>query len=194
MILAYTSRKARFQRAGQGRTHMLRIAIAAACMAVAVITAFVISPAGAQPTRVEVGTLRCSLSSSIGLVVGSQRNVSCIFSSSNGPDEAYEGRMTRVGVDLGFTTGGRIIWEVFATTNRYAGMLSGRYIGATAEATVAVGLGANVLVGGSHRSVALQPVSVQGQSGFNVAAGVGELRLRLAGPPIPPGPPGPPPR
>ena len=97
--------------------------------------------------------------------------------------------MTRVGVDLGFTTGGRIIWEVFATTNRYAGMLSGRYVGATAEATIAVGLGANVLVGGSHRSVALQPVSVQGQTGFNIAAGVGELRLRLAGPPLPPGPP-----
>jgi Protein of unknown function (DUF992) len=177
---------------------MLRTAIAAACMAVVVITAFVVSPAEAQPTRVEVGTLRCSLSSSIGLVVASERNVSCIFSSDNGPDEAYEGRMTRVGVDIGFTTGGRIIWEVFATTNRYAGMLSGRYIGATAEASIAVGLGANVLVGGSHRSVALQPVSVQGQSGFNIAAGVGQLRLRLAGPPVPPGPPpgppGPPPR
>jgi hypothetical protein len=176
---------------------MPRTAIAAACMVVAVIAAFVISPARAQPARFEVGTLRCSLSSSIGLVVASERNVSCIFSSDSGPDEVYEGRMTRVGVDLGFTTGGRIIWEVFATTNRYAGMLSGRYFGATAEATIAVGLGANVLVGGSHRSVALQPISVQGQSGFNIAAGVGELRLRLAGPPPPPGPglpPGPPPR
>ena len=174
---------------------MLRTAVAAACMAVAVVTAFVLSPAGAQPIRVEVGTLRCSLSSSIGLVVASQRNVSCIFSSDNGPDEAYEGRMTRVGVDLGFTTGGRSIWQVFATTNRYAGMLSGRYVGATAEATIAVGLGTNVLVGGSRRSVALQPVSFQGQSGFNIAAGVGELRLRLVGPavpPLPPGPPGPP--
>ena len=171
---------------------MLRTAITAACTAIAVITAYAVLPAAAQPTRIEVGTLRCSLSSSIGLVVASERNVSCIFSSDNGPDEAYEGRMTRIGVDLGFTTGGRIIWEVFATTNRYAGMLSGRYVGATAEATVAVGLGANVLVGGSHRSVALQPVSVQEQSGFNIAAGVGELRLRLVAPPVPPGPPGPP--
>jgi hypothetical protein len=73
--------------------------------------------------------------------------------------------------------------------------LSGRYIGASAEATIAVGLGANVLIGGSRRSVALQPISVQGQTGFNIAAGVGELRLRLVEPPIPPGPPpGPPPR
>jgi Protein of unknown function (DUF992) len=168
---------------------MLRTAIAAACTAVAAIIALVASPAEAQAPRLEVGTLRCSLSSSIGLVVGSQRNVSCIFSSDFAPDEAYEGRMTRIGLDLGVTTGGRIIWSVFATTNRYAGMLAGRYIGATAEATVAVGLGANVLVGGSRRSVALQPVSVQGQTGFNIAAGVGELRLRLAEPPGPPGPP-----
>jgi hypothetical protein len=172
---------------------MLRTAIAATCIAAAAIIAFMASPANAQASRIEVGTLRCSLSSSVGLVVGSQRNVSCIFSSDFAPDEAYEGRMTRIGLDLGVTTGGRIIWSVFATTNRYAGMLSGRYVGATAEATIAVGLGANVLVGGSRRSVALQPVSVQGQTGFNIAAGVGELRLRLAGPPVPPGPPGPPP-
>jgi hypothetical protein len=171
---------------------MLRTAIAAVFIAAAAIITFGASPAQAQAPRIEVGTLRCSLSSSIGLVVGSERNVSCIFSSDFSPDEAYEGRMTRIGLDLGVTTGGRIIWAVFATTNRYAGMLSGRYVGATAEATIAVGLGANVLVGGSHRSVALQPVSVQGQTGFSVAAGVGELRLRLAGPPIPPIPPGPP--
>jgi hypothetical protein len=162
---------------------MLRTAIAAFGIAAAAVAAFVASPAGAQAPRVEVGTLRCSLSSSIGLVVASERNVSCIFSSDYGPDEAYEGRMSRIGIDLGFTTGGRIIWAVFATTNRYAGMLSGRYVGATAEATVAVGLGANALVGGSHRSVALQPISIQGQSGFNIGAGIGELRLRLAGPP-----------
>jgi hypothetical protein len=171
---------------------MLRTAIAAAGMAVAAIMALGASSAQAQAPRFEVGTLRCSLSSSIGLVVGSQRNVSCIFSSDYAPDEAYEGRMTRIGLDLGVTTGGRIVWAVFATTNRYAGMLSGRYFGATAEASIAVGLGANVLVGGSRRSVALQPLSVQGQTGFNIAAGVGELRLLLAGPPIPPLPPGPP--
>ena len=162
---------------------MLRTAIATACIAAATITALMASPAQAQETRVQIGTLRCSLSSSIGLVVGSERNVSCIFTADNAPDEAYEGRLSRVGVDLGFTTGGRIIWTVFATTNRYEGMLSGRYVGATAEASIAVGLGANVLVGGSNGSVALQPLSVQGQTGFDIAAGVGELTLRLTGPP-----------
>ena len=75
------------------------------------------------------------------------------------------------------TAGGAIIWGVFTSTNRYAGMLSGTYVGATAEVSIAAGLGANVLVGGSNRSVALQPLSVQGQTGLNIAAGVSQLEL-----------------
>jgi hypothetical protein len=156
---------------------MVRTAFAAACLAAAALATVHAPPANAQENRFEVGTLRCSLSSSIGLVVTSERNVSCIFSGGNGPDEVYAGTMTRLGIDLGITSGGKIIWAVFANTNRYSGMLAGRYVGATAEASVAVGLGANVLIGGSHESVALQPVSVQGQVGFDVAAGIGELQL-----------------
>src|SRR6516164_4230437 len=136
--------------------------------------------ADAQPRRVQVGTLSCSVSAGIGLIVASQRNVNCNFQPDNGPPEAYTGTMTRVGVDVGFTTGGAMVWGVFADTNRFAGMLTGTYAGATAEATVAAGLGANVLIGGSNHSVALQPLSVQGQVGLNVAAGVGALELHLA--------------
>ena len=137
-------------------------------------------PADAQPRRVQLGTLACSISAGIGLVVASQRNVNCNFQPDNGPPEAYTGTMTRIGVDVGFTTGGAMVWGVFADTNRFAGMLTGTYAGATAEATVAAGLGANVLIGGSNHSVALQPLSVQGQVGLNVAAGVGALELHLA--------------
>ena len=137
-------------------------------------------PADAQPRRVQVGSLACSISAGVGLVVASQRNVNCNFQPENGPPEVYTGTMTRVGVDVGFTTGGAMVWGVFADTNRYAGMLSGTYAGATAEATAGAGLGANVLIGGSNRSVALQPLSVQGQVGLNVAAGVGALELHLA--------------
>jgi Protein of unknown function (DUF992) len=138
-------------------------------------------PADAQPRRVQVGTLACSISAGVGMVIASQRNVNCNFQpDQNGPPEAYTGTMTRVGVDVGFTTGGAMVWGVFADTNRYAGMLTGTYAGATAEATLAAGLGANVLIGGSNHSVALQPISVQGQVGLNVAAGVGALELHLA--------------
>ena len=152
----------------------------AALVGAAAVAAAATIPADAQPRRVQVGTLACSISAGVGMVVASQRNVSCNFQPDGGPPEAYTGTMTRVGVDVGFTTGGAMVWGVFADTNRYAGMLSGTYAGATAEATVAAGLGANVLVGGSNHSVALQPLSVQGQVGLDVAAGVGALELHLA--------------
>jgi hypothetical protein len=152
----------------------------AALVGAAAVAVVATIPADAQPQRVQVGTLACSISAGVGLVVASQRNVSCNFQPDGGPPEAYTGTMTRIGVDVGFTTGGAMVWGVFAGTNRYAGMLAGTYAGATAEATVAAGLGANVLVGGSNRSVALQPLSMQGQVGLNVAAGVGALELHLA--------------
>jgi Protein of unknown function (DUF992) len=159
---------------------MLRTASTAATIAAAAFAIVLTTPVHAQPRRVQVGTLECSLSASIGLLVGSQKNVNCNFKADNGPPEAYTGTMTRIGLDVGVTGGGAIIWAVFADTNRYSGMLTGTYAGATAEMSVAAGLGANVLVGGSNRTVALQPLSVQGQVGLNIAAGIGALELHLA--------------
>ena len=164
---------------------MFRNAFAAIAVAAALVTAVgatVVAPAAAQQRQVQVGTLTCSMSASIGLIVGSQKNVNCVFRGRPGePEESYTGTMTTVGLDIGFTTGGVIVWTVFADSNRYAGMLAGKYGGATAEASVAAGLGANVLVGGSHHTVALQPLSFQGQIGLDVAAGIGELDLHPAG-------------
>jgi hypothetical protein len=134
--------------------------------------------ADAQPRQVQVGQLTCSVSASIGLIVGSEKNVNCIFRGRPGePEEAYTGRITKIGLDIGVTSGGVIVWTVFSDTDRYAGMLTGTYAGATAEVSVAAGLGANVLVGGSRRTVALQPLSLQGQVGLNIAAGIGALEL-----------------
>jgi hypothetical protein len=159
---------------------MRRIAIAAAALAAAMLATGA-GPTGAQPRTAQLGTLTCTLSSSIGFVIGSQKNVACVFKGGPAePEEAYTGTMTTIGVDIGVTGGGVIVWGVFAQTNRYAGMLAGKYTGATAEVSVAAGLGANVLVGGSNRTVALQPVSVQGQIGLDIAAGVGELELHPA--------------
>jgi len=150
----------------------------AAIVIAAVSLALTAWPSEAQPRQVQVGTLTCSLSASIGLIVASQKNVNCVFRGGPGePEEAYTGTMTTIGIDIGVTSGGVIIWAVFADTNRYFGMLAGTYAGATAEVSVAAGLGANVLVGGSHRSVALQPLSVQGQIGLDIAGGIGALEL-----------------
>jgi hypothetical protein len=137
------------------------------------------APAQAQD-RVQVGSLACSISAGIGLIIASQRNVSCTFKPDNGPPEAYTGTMSIIGIDVGFTTGSAMVWGVFAGTSRYVGMLTGTYVGATAQATAIAGVGANALVGGSNRSVALQPLSVQGQVGLNAAGGIGALDLHLA--------------
>ncbi len=159
---------------------MFRTALAATMVAAGIVP--LLDAADAQPRRVEVGTLTCSMSTDVGLIVGSQRNVNCIFRGAPGePEEAYTGTMTRIGLDIGVTAGGVIIWTVFADTNRrYARMLAGTYGGASAEMSIAAGLGANVLVGGSNRTVALQPLSVQEQVGLDIAAGVGVLELHPA--------------
>jgi len=159
---------------------MLKPLGAIAVLAVAAAVGLPI-PASAQANRTKVGTLSCDISGGIGLIITSKKDLTCMFTPSQpGPREVYVGSITKFGLDLGATAGGEMVWAVFAPTNRKFGALAGDYGGATAEATVGVGLGANVLVGGSDRTVALQPVSVQGQAGLNVAAGVTDLRLRPA--------------
>jgi Protein of unknown function (DUF992) len=96
-----------------------------------------------------------------------------------GPPEFYSGVINKLGVDLGGTRGGVMIWAVYAPTTRATGFLAGTYLGASAEVTVGAGIGANVLVGGSFRTVELQPISVQQQTGINVAAGVAEIELHF---------------
>src|SRR5215470_7108705 len=150
-------------------------------LAILAIAAAVASPALAQRERVKAGTLTCDISGGIGLIITSHKDVTCMFTPSQpGPREVYVGGINKFGLDLGATAGGEMVWAVYAPTSRRFGALAGSYSGATAEATVGAGLGANVLVGGSDRTVALQPLSVQGQTGLNVAAGVTELTLRPA--------------
>jgi hypothetical protein len=145
---------------------------------IAAAPALVAGTAAAQE-RVQAGQLTCDISGGIGLVFGSQRTLDCTFAPSiPGPAEFYAGTLTKLGVDIGVTAGGAMVWVVYAPTSRPAGALSGSYGGATAEATVVAGVGANVLIGGSNRTVELQPVSLQGQAGLNVAAGVAGIDLR----------------
>ena len=145
---------------------------------IAVAPALIAGTAAAQG-RVQAGQLTCDISGGIGLIFGSQRTLNCTFTPSvPGPTEFYAGMLTKLGVDIGVTAGGAMVWLVYAPTSRPAGALAGSYGGATAEATVVAGLGANVLIGGSNRTVELQPVSLQGQTGLNVAAGVAGIDLR----------------
>jgi len=152
-------------------------AIAAATFAVAI--AAPLHAEGVQ--RVKAGTLSCDISAGIGLIIGSQKQITCLFTPAEpGPREVYVGAITKFGLDVGATAGGQMVWAVYAPTTRRFGALSGRYGGATAEATVGLGAGVNVLLGGSDRTITLQPISLEGQVGLNLAAGVTELTLNPA--------------
>ena len=134
------------------------------------------TPAQAQGVR--VGVLTCNVSSGFGFIFGSSRDLRCTFSPSAGPPEHYAGSVTKFGVDIGYVQGGVLIWTVLApTTSPPPGALNGTFIGATASATAGVGVGANVLLGGSGNTISLQPLSIQGQTGLNIAAGVASLTL-----------------
>jgi hypothetical protein len=156
--------------------YMLRYAIAASALALTVVFA---DPAAAQ--RARAGVLTCDVSGGIGLIIGSQKQVSCVYAPDGpGPQDLYNGSITKFGLDLGITGASVMVWAVFAETAGGPGFLAGDYVGATGEMTIAAGLGANVLVGGSNRTVALQPVSVTGQIGLNLAVGAADLHLRPA--------------
>jgi hypothetical protein len=130
---------------------------------------------------VKVGTLTCNVASGWGFVFGSSRDLHCNFRPNNHRGEHYVGSINKFGVDIGYTEGGVLVWGVFAPTSDVrAGALQGDYAGATASATVGVGLGANVLIGGLDKSIALQPLSVEGNKGLNVAAGIGAITLKSA--------------
>ena len=131
------------------------------------------APASAEA---RIGLLDCRVSPGVGAIVTSRRTLDCVFEGS-GRRETYVGDVTRFGIDLGVTGPGRLLWAVVAIAKPGPGALAGQYVGASAAATVGVGLGANALIGGFRDSLMLQPVSVEGQTGLNVAAGIGSLRL-----------------
>ncbi len=135
--------------------------------------------APAEAAHVEAGVLNCTVHGGTGFVFGSSKDLDCTFKGTNGGTERYRGSINKFGLDLGFTSQSQIIWTVFApSADLPAGALAGNYGGVSAEATVGLGVGANALVGGSNDTVALQPVSVQGQQGLNVAVGISQLQLR----------------
>lgn len=147
-------------------------------LAVAAASVSVSAPAEA---RERVGVLECNIAPGVGLVITSDQALSCRFQSVSGRRSFYVGTIRKFGLDLGFSGPQRMVWAVFAPAERGVHhALAGEYVGATADVAIGGGLGANVLVGGSARSIALQPLSVSADSGLNVAAGVGDLVLMPA--------------
>jgi hypothetical protein len=154
---------------------MKRIAVSALALATAAL--LYATPAPGQGGGIKVGTLTCNVAPGWGFVLGSARNVNCTFAGPYGY-ENYSGTISKFGVDIGFTRSGVIIWTVVAPTAALApGSLAGTYVGGTGSATLGVGIGVNALVGGSANTVALQPLSIEGSRGVDVAGGIGALTL-----------------
>ena len=130
--------------------------------------------------KITAGTLTCRGGAGVGLVLGSQKTYGCrVVSASGKLSEKYEASVNRIGLDLGVTQDATIVWTVLASSDKLDDRaLEGNYVGASADVAIGVGGGAKVLVGGSNNSIVLQPVSVEGQTGLNLAIGVAELTLR----------------
>lgn len=138
------------------------------------------TPQASGKSGANIGSLTCKVAGGMGFIFGSSKDLDCIFARTDGVGEKYTGAIKRYGVDIGFTKESQIVWLVFAPGSIAPGALQGTYAGATAQATVGGGVGANVLLGGGSGQITLQPVSVEGSVGLNVAAGVAEVDLKYA--------------
>jgi hypothetical protein len=145
------------------------------------LTATLLSPPAVlaqSAPQIRVGVLNCNVAGGAGFVFGSSKQLDCVFESGQ-RRERYHGVINKFGLDLGVTSNSVIAWAVLASTDKVGpGSLAGTYGGVSGEASVGVGLGANALLGGSNRSIGLQPLSVGAQQGLNVAVGIAALELR----------------
>lgn len=130
---------------------------------------------------VKVGSLTCNVSGGFGFLFGSSKELRCTYSPNSGTGEHYTGTFSKYGLDIGYADKGVLVWGVVAPSSDVrSGALEGDYAGATANATIGIGLGANVLIGGLDKSIALQPLSISGNTGLNIAAGIGVITLKHA--------------
>jgi hypothetical protein len=161
----------------EGATALKRFLIVAALALVAVALP---ARTKAQPSWTQVGVLTCRLNPSIGFVIAGHQSMECSYQPAGPfPPQPYQGAFNTIGLDVGVTAGGILSWTVFApTTGVPAGALAGEYVGASGDVGIGIGAGANILIGGSGRSIALQPLSVEGSVAFNVTVGVSMLKLR----------------
>jgi len=142
------------------------------------------SPAAAQtPPWTQIGSLLCKVNPNIGFILVGHQPMECTFTPTLAPatPQYYDGAINTVGIDIGISAGSILGWGVFSPTSGIpAGALAGEYVGASGDLGFGVGAGANVLVGGAARTVALQPLSLQGSIALNVVLGVSSLKLRPA--------------
>ena len=160
---------------------MNRIMTFAICCASAIFAAASIAPVNAAD-KLKTGILDCDVSAGVGLIFSEKQTMKCVFNPlGGGPSDHYTGKIEEVGIALGETAGGVLVWSVVSDQKGVPnGALAGKYQGLSADASLGVGLGENVLLGGSNQAFMLQPTSYEGQVGLNLAAGVTTVTLQWA--------------
>lgn len=152
--------------------------LAAALPAAFLLTA--IEPAAAAE-HFEAGKLECDLSGDFGAILGAKQEATCTFTpSAPGAAVRYTGKISEFGLDIGEIKKAKLVWLVDAVSKQPAYDLEGTYRGVEADAALGLGAGAVVLTGGTHGTLSLQPVAVEGDEGLNVAIGVTQLNLKPA--------------
>ncbi|MCR9134583.1 MAG: DUF992 domain-containing protein [Alphaproteobacteria bacterium] len=153
-----------------------RIQVSAAVIAVALASG---TATASGETRTRLGILECTVEGGIGLIVGSNRKADCTFVHKDGAVEKYSGELSKFGLDIGVTDNAYLGWIVFTPAGSEYGAhsLAGRYVGISAAGALGIGLGVNALVGGSTKNIGLQPFSIEGKTGLNLAAGFASLTL-----------------
>jgi hypothetical protein len=151
---------------------------AISCVA-ALVAAVACAQTATAQENVKIGALRCDVAAGLGLIVASTKEMRCAYHSLQGYTERYYGTIKKFGLDIGQTNKGVLAWDVLAPSmGPRRGALAGDYVGVSASATLGAGVGANALIGGFGRSITLQPLSVEAQTGLALAAGVASLTLR----------------
>lgn len=160
---------------------IIKKSLAAATIILAA-TASQFSPTTAQAANVELGVLTCDVDGGIGLLIGSKKDLECVFvpANVNEPEDWYFGSVTKIGLDIGITEATVIKWIVLGVNVNSAapGSLAGRYGGVSASASIGIGAGANALIGGSNKGFILQPFSLEGKVGVNLAVGLAGMVLK----------------
>lgn len=139
-------------------------------------------PTSAQAANIELGLLTCDIDAGTGFLIGSRKDLECVFTPANedANDEWYFGTESKFGLDIGTTTATVVKWIVLGinTDSLAHGALAGKYVGVSASASLGVGLGVNALIGGSNKGFILQPFSLEGSVGVNLAIGLTGIVLR----------------
>ena len=167
-------------------THLLRRTAAATALGISMSVLGLAGAPGAKAQSTDVppsGVLRCDISGGVGFIFGSTRKLACTYSSTQGRSEFYSGRINKFGIDVGFLRSGIILWSVLAPgVNTVAGALEGRYGGISAQIAAGRGIGANALI--ANNKIMLNPLSIEGLRGINVAFAISGLKLEYVSQPV----------